>query len=146
MPIKHTILALNVNKGNHNLYVGPHYTHIAERKIKSETDISYAQSTYGLNFGYNVIIKTRNEHFDVFMQLDCSIYQAEFWYTEGLYSEVYSEEKLVTENCISTGIKYNFNDKFSVLGGYGFGTTEGFFFEFEEVIPQIYFGMQYQIK
>ena len=146
MPVKHTIVALNVNKGNHNLYVGPHYTHIAEKRITGDTDISYAQHTYGVNFGYNVIIKTRNEHFDVFMQLDFSLYEADSWYMEEPYAVIESERSLVLENCISTGIRYNFSDKLSILGGYGFGSTEGFFFEFEEVIPQIFFGLQYQIK
>lgn len=146
MPIKHTIVAFNVNKGNHNLYVGPHYTHIAEKRITDDTDISYAQHTYGVNFGYNVIIKTRNEHFDVFMQLDFSLYEADSWYMEEPYSVVESERSLVVENCISTGIRYNFSDKLSIFGGYGFGSTNGFFFEFSEVIPQIYFGLHYQIK
>lgn len=146
MPIKHSIVAFNVNKGNHSLYIGPHYTHIAEKRITGDTDISYAQHTYGVNFGYNVIIKTRNEHFDVFMQLDFSLYEADSWYMNGPYSEVQSERSLVVENCISTGIKYNFSEKLSIFGGYGFGSTNGFFFEFEEVIPQIYLGLQYQIK
>ena len=146
MPIKHTIVAFNVNKGNHNVYVGPHYTHIAEKRIKGDTEISYAQHTYGVNFGYSVIIKTRNENFDVFMQLDFSLYEADSWYMEAPYSVVQSERSLVLENCISTGIKYNFSDKLSIFGGYGFGSTNGFFFEFNEVIPQIYFGLHYQIK
>jgi len=146
MPIKHTIVAFNVNKGNHSIYIGPHYTHIAEKRITGDTDISYAQHTYGVNFGYNVIIKTRNENFDVFMQLDFSLYEADSWFMDGPYSEVQSERSLVVENCISTGIRYNFSEKLSILGGYGFGSANGFFFEFEDVIPQIYLGLQYQIK
>lgn len=146
MPIKHTVVALNVNKGNHNLYVGPHYTHIAEKRITADTDISYAQHTYGVNFGYNVFINTRNEHFDVFMQVEFSLYEADSWYMEEPYSVVQSERSLVVENCISTGIRYNFSEKLSIFGGYGFGSTNGFFFEFDEVIPQIYIGLHYQIK
>lgn len=146
MPIKHTILAFNVNKGNHHLYVGPHYTHIAKRRINADTDVSYSQNTYGINMGYQIVIKTRSEVFDVFMQLDVSLYEAQYWYFNGPYSDVQSETRLVAENCISVGIKYNISKKLQTYAGYGFGATDGFFFEFEEVIPQIYIGLQYNFK
>ncbi len=146
MPITHSIMAFNLRKGNHNLYVGPHYTHISKRRISGDTDVSYNQNTYGINMGYQIVIKTRNEVFDVFMQLDVSLYEAQEWYYNGPYAKPVAKTRLVAENCISVGIKYNVSQKFEVFGGYGFGATEGFFFEFEEVIPQIYFGLHYNIK
>ncbi len=146
MPVYHSILALNVRKGNHNLYFGPHYTHISKQKIKADTDVSYDQNTYGLNMGYMIVLKTRNEIFDVFLQLDVSLYQEEYWYYTGLYSELESDTKLTAENCISVGVKYNISDKFEIFGGYGIGATDGFIFMFEEIVPHLYFGLQYNFK
>ena len=146
MPVLHTIAAFNVRKGNHNLYVGPHYTYIAEQKIRTDTEVDFSQNTYGINMGYMIVIKTRNEIFDVFMQLDVSLYEADYWYYSGLYSGITSEREFVAENCISVGIKYNFTPKFEIQGGYGIGSTDGFFFMFEEVIPHLYLGFQYNIR
>ena len=42
--------------------------------------------------------------------------------------------------------KYNFSPKFEIQGGYGIGSTDGFFFMFEEVIPHLYLGFQFNIK
>jgi len=144
--VNQSYTALNVRKGNHNLYIGPHYTHIAEKKIKGDADISYAQNTYGLNMGYNIEIKTKNEIFGVFLQVDVSLYEAQYWYYNGAYSDITSETKLVAENCLSVGLKYNASEKFEMFGGYGIGSTDGFLFMFEEVVPHMYVGVQYNIK
>jgi len=146
MPALHSVVALNVRKGNHNLYVGPHFTHIAEKKIKGDADISYAQNTYGINMGYNIEIKTRNEIFGVFLQVDVSLYEAQYWYYNGPYSDIKSETKLVAENSLSLGLKYNASEKFELFGGYGIGSTDGFLFMLEGVVPHMYVGVQYNIK
>ena len=146
MPVYHSIMAFNVRKGNSNVYVGPHYTYITKEKIGDETDLSFSQSTYGLNFGYLYTINSRNKIFEVFLQLDFSVYEKEYWYYEGLYSGIASDTKLIVENCFSVGLKYNISEKFETFAGYGIGSTDGFFFMFDEVIPQIYFGVQFNIK
>ncbi|MCK4568663.1 MAG: outer membrane beta-barrel protein [Bacteroidales bacterium] len=146
MPIFHSIMALNVRKGNSNVYVGPHYTHISKEQVSDEGDLSYSQNTYGLNFGYLYTINTRNEIFGVFVQLDFSLYQAESWYYSGLYTDITSDTELVVENCLSVGLKYNISEKFETFAGYGIGSTNGFFFMFDEIIPQVYFGVQFNIR
>jgi hypothetical protein len=146
MPVYHTILALNVRKGNHNVYVGPHYTHMAKQRITGDLEESFSQNTWGVNWGYMVVIKTRNEVFDVMMQLDMSLYEAQTWFYDGPYSGLTTTNELIFENCISVGIKYNISEKFETFGGYGIGSTDGFFFMFEGVVPHLYFGMQYNLK
>jgi hypothetical protein len=145
-PVMHTIAAFNVRKGNHNLFFGPHYTHISKEKVSSDTELSFSQSTYGLNFGYMIVIRTRNEIFDVFMQMDFSLYEATQWYTNGPYSNVRSEDKLVTENHISVGLKYNAGERFELHGGYGVGATDGFFLQMEDLIPHVFVALQYNIR
>jgi len=146
MPVLHSIVALNLTKGNSNLYLGPHFTHISERQIKAEDEISFSQNTYGLNLGYFYVLNTRNRSFDVFLQIDFSLYQAEEQYYTGYHSEVQSETSLVVENCISVGISYQISSKFDLFTGYGIGSTGGFFFMFEDMIPHVYFGLQYNFK
>ena len=146
LPIYHSIVAINVRKGNHNMYVGPHYTYMAKEKIRGDLEESFSQTTWGVNMGYMIVIKTRNEVFDVFAQFDVSMYEAQTWFYDGPYSGLKSERELVFENCVSVGIKYNISDKFETFGGYGIGSTENLFFMFEGIVPHIYLGLQFNIK
>ena len=146
LPIMHSVVALNVQKGKSNFYLGPHFTHISKRRIKSEDEVDFNQSTYGINGGYNLTVYQRRKTFSVFLQLDFSLYEAENWYYTEYYSDIESEKTLVLENCLSVGIKYHASKSVSLITGYGFGSTGGFFLLFDQAIPNVYFGLQYNFR
>ncbi len=146
MPILHSVLALNIQKGKSNFYLGPHYTHISKRRIKSENEIDFNQSSVGLNGGYAFTVYQRRKTFSVFLQLDFSLYQAENWYYTEYYSDIESEKTIVLENCLSVGLKYYASKRLSLITGYGFGSTAGFFLLFDQAIPHVYFGLQYNFR
>ncbi len=146
MPVMHSILAINFRKGNSDLYLGPHFTYISEKRLKGEDEVNFSQNTYGLNFGYRYTLDTKNRKLNVFLQLDFSIYEAEKWYYTELYSGVASNNEVVLENCISVGLSYLISKQTEIFTGYGMGSTEGFFLLFEGMIPQIYFGVQFNLN
>lgn len=146
MPIMHTSAVMNVWHRGSVLYAGPQYTYIYKEYSREEGITRYRQNSLGLNFGFRQVIKTRNEIFNVFVQMDFSIYETQYWYYVTPYSEIRSDNQWIVENAASIGLNYRISDKIELNTGYGMGSTAGFFLMFEEVIPHFFAGLQYNIR
>ena len=134
MPVLRTAFAYNINYGNHNFYVGPHYTHII--KNNGYEGMWASQNTYGLNFGYMVVIKTKNKTFHPLCQIDASVYDAKS--TEVSYTKVFFETNF------SIGLLMKISEKVDAFTGYGRGING--LTTYWNVTPHIYIGLHFKFK
>jgi hypothetical protein len=146
MPIMHTSVVMNVWRKGSIFYAGPQYTLVYKEYSREEGVTRYSQNSPGVNFGFRQVFKTRNEIFNLFVQMDFSVYESEYWYYVTPYSEIKSEDQWIVENNVSVGLNYRVTDKVELNTGYGMGSTAGFFLMFEEVIPHFFVGLQYNIR
>lgn len=145
-PISHSIIAFNLSKKNHNIYLGPNYTYLFNNYFGDELVNVYKNYSIGINTGYRYIIDSKWEKINLFLQIDFSIYKVEYKEYHGHGSGVVDIERLVIENNASIGVNYRISEKLELYGGLGIGSTEYFFLMIEQFIPHSYFGLKYMIN
>ncbi len=145
MPVLRTSLALNLKIRSSNLFLGPHYTYITSDILSEEVERGEAQSTYGLNIGYRQIIYAMNSGLALALQIEISLYEAKYW-DHSLASGRYSKKVFIIEKCFSFGLDFPVVKKIDVLTGFGVGSIGGPSVDSEKLIPQFYFGLQYNFS
>lgn len=143
-PIGHTSPALSIYRKNHNVNIGPEYTHLFKESIGDALDI-YQQDYWGINIGYRYIFDSPWRKTNLFLQMDFSIYQLIYSEYQLGYNNAAEQKITVVENNVGFGINYKLFNHVEIFGGIGFGSTNGFFLILDQVIPHSFFGIEYKI-
>ncbi len=143
-PISHSILGLNLNKRNHNIYMGPNYTRLFNNYFCDELVNDYEKNFIGINFGYRYIVDSKWEKTNLFLQLDFSIYKVKYSEYQGHFIGIIDKEKVIIENNGSIGVNYKISNKIEIFGGIGIGSPAGFFLMIEYFLPHSFIGIEYR--
>ncbi len=141
--ILHNAINLNLNFGNHNLYIGPELVHILRLPKKYDDIDNYRSKSIGLNFGYRYSSRELVPRVKLYGQLNFSIFQLKL--IEKQLGPPFSQEKLqiVVENTASFGVDYKVSNKIHLFSGLGFGSYDGFFLMINSFTPTFYVGIDY---
>lgn len=141
--VLHNAVNLNLNFGNHNLYIGPELVHILMLPKKYDEVDKYRDRSTGLNFGYRYLSREFVPKAKFYGQLNFSIFQLKLY--ENQIGPPITQEKinLVVENTASFGVDYNFSNKLHLFSGLGFGSYDGFFLMINSFTPTFYVGIDY---
>ena len=145
-PISHSIIAINFSKMNHNIYLGPNYTHLFNNYFGNESVNDYEKDSIGINFGYQYIIDSKWKRTNFFLQIDFSVYKLNNKEYQGLFIGIKDEEMIIIENNGSIGINYKVSDNIELMGGIGIGSPEYFFLMINRFLPHSFIGLKYRIK
>ncbi len=145
-PISHSILILNLNKRNHNIYMGPNYTRLFNNYFGDELINNYDKNSIGINFGYRYIVDSKWEKTNFFLQLDFSIYKVKYLEYQGHFIGTKDKEKVIIENNGSIGINYKMSNRIEIFGGIGIGSPAGFFLMIEDFLPHSFIGIEYRFE
>jgi hypothetical protein len=141
--VVHNTINLNVNIGDHNLYVGPELVHILTLPKKYDDVDNFRGKSIGLNFGYRFTSRKLAPKLKLFGQLNFSIFQLKI--IESQLGPPSKQEKIsvVVENTASFGVDYNIFNKIHLFSGLGFGSYDGFFLMITSFTPTFYVGIDY---
>lgn len=141
--VYHNTINLNVNFGDHNLYIGPELVHILMLPKKYDETDNYRSKSIGFNIGYRYSSREIAPRLKLFGQLNFSIFQLKL--IEKQMGPPFSQEKIqiVVENTASFGVDYNFSNKLHLFSGLGFGSYDGFFLMINSFTPTFYVGIDY---
>ena len=142
--LSHSSIAFAIRFQKHRLYAGPEYTWLTKPLFGDPVDV-WNFECRGIGFGYGYEFYTLNAHFNLFLKMNISVFDVIITQSgRGPYTKLYSIR--VVENTIAVGTRYRLSKLFSLFGGLGFGSTNGFFLMVDEFIPNSFFGVQYELN
>jgi hypothetical protein len=144
--IIHYTPVFNLYLKKHNIYIGPEYNQILINPPIGDPIDKFEIYSWGLNFGYRYMFNSNYKKITGFFQFNYSIFKVDYKEYQLGPPGVSDRNKLFVENTGSLGINYNINKKITMFSGLGIGSFYGFFLILENVVPNIYFGLEYRLK
>src|SRR3989339_289395 len=140
----HLAITFNLFLKKHCIYLGPEYTKILINPPVGDPVNKYDTNSLGLNLGYRYLFNTNFQRLFGFLQFNYAIYKNSYNEHQLGPPGITKRNRILVENTGTIGLNYKLNKKIFINSSIGIGSFAGFFLIFVNVIPSIYFGIEYR--